>query len=553
MVSGKPVYMGLTRMAHHKGIDLDNSPLKNKFKQRIWPMALAACLTLSTSQAQNTGLPALGDGVGISLSAERQLGDRIARELYRDPDFLEDPVLDEYIQLLWAPLIKAAAARGELTPELEERFAWRILLGRDRSVNAFALPGGYLGVHLGLIAVVGSHDELASVLAHELSHVSQRHIARGISDQSKMAPWVIASMILGALAVSKSAQGAQALIVGGQAAAVQSQLSYSRDMEREADRVGYGILTDAGYDPRGFVGMFGKLQQAAGLNDSGAYPYLRSHPLTTERMADMQARQQLLTHSAPLGGSMAQSMLAARARVLSQPQADALKARTQEAEQPRSQDTPAHRVGALYGATLAHLLLNNLADSQRTLQTLLQSVHLNGLPSPDHSNASAAIDQSAMRWVRLLQAEVAYAQGQFQSSLNLLAASAATQDLQRPELIAASQALLRLPGHPMQAHITRQLRQRVQRAPHDGQAWDHLSRQLTQQGQALAALRAEGEAQVARLDWSGAVDRFRAAQDMAKQARMQAGDHIEASIVDVRLRFAQARLQELNAPSSSTR
>jgi predicted Zn-dependent protease len=158
-----------------------------------------------------------------------------------------------------------------------------------------------------------------------------------------------------------------------------------------------------------------------------------------------------------------------------------------------------------------------------------------------------------MRWVRLLQAEVAYAQGQFQSSLNLLAASAATQDLQRPELIAASQALLRLPGHPMQTHITRQLRQRVQMAPHDGQAWDHLARQLTHQGQSLAALRAEGEAQVARLDWSGAVDRFRAAQDMAKQSRMQAGDHIEASIVDVRLRFAQARLQELNAPSSSTR
>ena len=92
----------------------------------------------------------MGSSEGISLSAERKLGDRIARELYRDADYLEDPVLDEYIQRLWTPLVKAAAARGELSPELQERFAWRILLGRDRSVNAFALPGGYLGVHLGL-------------------------------------------------------------------------------------------------------------------------------------------------------------------------------------------------------------------------------------------------------------------------------------------------------------------------------------------------------------------------------------------------------------------
>ena len=102
-------------------------------------------LCMGTASSQTIGLPALGDGDSISLSAERQLGDRIARELFRDPDYLEDAVLDEYIQQLWAPLVRAAVARGELSPELQERFAWRILLGRDRSVNAFALPGGYLG------------------------------------------------------------------------------------------------------------------------------------------------------------------------------------------------------------------------------------------------------------------------------------------------------------------------------------------------------------------------------------------------------------------------
>ncbi|NDA99797.1 MAG: peptidase M48, partial [Betaproteobacteria bacterium] len=155
-------------------------------------------------------LPALGDAE-LSSSAERRLGDRIARELYRDPDYLDDPVLAEYVQAVWQPLLAAARARGDLPADLEARFAWEIMLGRDRSVNAFALPGGYFGLHLGLLASVSSADELASVLAHELSHVTQRHIARLIARQDQQAPWVVGAMILGALAASKSADAANAL------------------------------------------------------------------------------------------------------------------------------------------------------------------------------------------------------------------------------------------------------------------------------------------------------------------------------------------------------
>lgn len=89
-----------------------------------------------------TALPTLGDGAEITTSAERKLGDSIIRELYRDPDYIDDAVLNEYVQGLFRSLVQAAKARGELSPELEERFAWDILLGRDRTVNAFALPGG---------------------------------------------------------------------------------------------------------------------------------------------------------------------------------------------------------------------------------------------------------------------------------------------------------------------------------------------------------------------------------------------------------------------------
>ena len=271
----------------------------------------------TAGEPTNLQLPTLGDGSDMTSSDERRLGDRIAREIYRDPDYIDDPVLGEYVQGIWQPLLAAARARGDLTPELDERFAWEIMLGRDRTVNAFALPGGYLGVHLGLIAIVGSRDELASVLGHELSHVTQRHISRLMSKQGQQAPWLIGAMILGVLAASKSADAGNALIVGGQAVAAQTQLNFSRDMEREADRIGFGVMTQAGFEAQGFVSMFDKLQQASRLNDNGAYPYLRSHPLTTERIADMRARL-------PLGAATAVSatfsaehaMISARARAL---------------------------------------------------------------------------------------------------------------------------------------------------------------------------------------------------------------------------------------------
>lgn len=267
-------------------------PSRLKTRIAVGLQLLAASLTIAThapAQAQ-LRLPTLGDGAATTTSDERRLGDRIIRSLYRDPDYIDDAVLQEYVEGIWQHLVDAARTRGELSDELEERFAWEILLGRDRSVNAFALPGGYLGVHLGLIGVVSTRDELASVLAHELSHVTQRHIARLIAQQGKQTPLMIGSMILGALAASRSPDAAMAMMMGGQALAVQNQLNFSRDMEREADRMGYGLMAPAGFAPQGFVTMFDKLQQANRLNDNGSWPYLRSHPLTTERMADMHSR-----------------------------------------------------------------------------------------------------------------------------------------------------------------------------------------------------------------------------------------------------------------------
>ncbi len=473
-------------------------------------------------------LPTLGDGSEMSSSAERRLGDRIARELYRDPDYIDDPVLVEYVQGIWQPLLAAARARGDLSSELDERFAWEILLGRDRTVNAFALPGGYFGVHLGLIAVVSNRDELASVLGHELSHVTQRHISRLMAKQSQQAPWLLGAMILGVLAASKSSDAANALIVGGQAVAAQNQLNFSRDMEREADRVGFGVMTQAGFEAQGFVSMFDKLQQASRLNDNGAYPYLRSHPLTTERIADMQTRQSLAASSA---GSVVltteHALIAARARVLSNAGVDALRAFASEAAalQLNSQAT-SRQAGVLYGAALAASRLREFANARVHLARLAVLVRA---------------DEGAARLTRLLAAEVALAAGE--------AGHAEATLGRRPELLLAAQiATAQAQGMPdaRVSEVAQRLQVWLAAHPRDALAWQLLGGSYAAQGQTLSAIRADAETQVARQDYAAALDRFRAAQELVNQQRANnvPVDYIEASIVDTRKRQVEQLLKE---------
>jgi predicted Zn-dependent protease len=482
-------------------------------------MILVAMLAGASTHAQ---LPTLGDPSEMTSAAERKLGEKIARELYRDPDYLDDAVLAEYVQSLWQPLLVAARARGELTAELDERFAWTVLLGKDRSINAFALPGGWLGLHLGLISVTTTRDELASVLAHELSHVTQRHISRLMSQEKRQAPLVIAAMILGALAASKNADAANAVVAGGQAMAMQNQLNFSRDMEREADRIGYGVLTQAGFEPQGFVTMFDKLQQAARLNDNGSFPYLRTHPMTGERIADMQSRQQLAgrpgTAAAP---GLEHAMMAARARVLSNSGVDALRSHLAEADAAQAGTPRARQIGGLYAGALAAAKLRDNAAATRLAGRL---------------SAAVAGDAKALRLANLLAAEVALLAGDAARAASLVDPLAPG----RPEVLLFAQSRT-ASGRAVEA--AQRLQTWTALHPRDATAWQLLAGAYNASGQRLRAIRAEAEAQVAYLDYGAAMDRFRAAQDLVRRGGA-GGDHIEASIIDTRARQVESLLRE---------
>lgn len=461
--------------------------------------------------------------VKLGTSTERSIGDRLYRDIYRDTEYFDDAVVAEYLQSIWQPLLYSARKRSEITQELDSAFAWQLIQIRDRTVNAFALPGGYFGVHLGLIGIVSSRDELASVLAHELSHVTQRHIARLMSKQSEQTPWLVGAMILGALAASKNPGGANAVIVGGQAAAAQSQLNFSRDMEREADRTGFGVASDAGFSPQGFVSMFEKLQQSNRNNDSGNFPYLRSHPLTTERIADMKSRIPEGA-STVTTGTLEHAMVSARARLLSNSSVDALRNWYSETEPSLlAKLTSSQKVASLYGATLAAI---KLRDFSRAL------VYSNSL------QALVATDAQGARQSRYLRAELFMAEGRPDLALSTLGFSAAPKTradllLWIPLKVATGQA----DGAADAAQLW------LIDNPTDASMWQQLASARASQGRIVAAVRAEAEVNIAYFDYAAAVSRLKAAQLLYRSSPQNA-DHIEASIVDVRLRQVEQLLRE---------
>lgn len=344
---------------------------------------VAAPLTVN---AQN--LPSLGDTARAELSPlmERKLGDQIMRDIRRDRDYLDDAPVLEYLNNFGSSLLAARPeARGEAG------YDYFFFAVRDPSLNAFALPGGYIGVHSALMLAAQSESELASVLAHEIGHVAQRHIARMLGQQKQDSLIPLAAAVLAALAASSSSDASAALLMGGQGMAVQRQLNFSRDAEREADRVGLEILRESGFDTSGMVAFFGRMQSATRAYNDSAPAYLRSHPLTTERIADIQARTQEQRYKQRVD-SLDFHLIRARLRVLQDMSSQGLRNASTAFESQLQQKTRPQIAAAKYGLAFVALRQGSPAKAQE----LLQEAHAaaQGVSAPLHTSvfANLAID-----------------------------------------------------------------------------------------------------------------------------------------------------------------
>jgi predicted Zn-dependent protease len=530
-------------------------PLAQQMRAVVAIVLIAFSLITQPISHAADGLPQLGDGEEMSVAAEKKLGARIAREIYRDPDYIDDPVISAYVQRLWQPLLAAARKRGDISPE-QQQLSWEIMIGKDRSINAFALPGGYFGLHLGLVGAVSTRDELASVLAHELTHVSQRHIARQIGKQNQQSPWLLGAMILGSIAASKNPQAAAAVVSGAQAVSAQSQLNFSRDMEREADRIGFSILQEAGMDVRGFTGMFDKLQSANRINDNGSFPYLRTHPLTTERLGDMQSRLQLLPPTAPpqnvIGLQAEHAIIATRARLLSDSSVDAMRSElTQAAAALRTplaaNATTAQRIrqaAQLYGGAFAASKQRDTASALRYAAAARDAINLKDFGRvAGMEYARSAIELIVIDIVQSATSPSAEQQALATQALSNLRALP-NQSTERATLLAWAQ-LAHAGWFPNSStertQVIDELQTWLAERPRDALAWQALAAVQEAQGQKLRSLRAQAEARVALLDYGAALDRLKAAQEWA---RSNAANHIDASIIDTRTRAVQALVRE---------
>lgn len=347
---------------------------------------LILCLACNPLAAAE--LPDLGEVSReyFSDQDEQHLSRTIMLDIYADSHYLDDPEIEGYLEQLGYRLVSVSSRN-------QRDFNFFII--QDPSINAFALPGGNIGVHTGLLLTAQNESELASVLGHEIAHVTQDHIARMVATQSRSYWPTLAALGLALLASRANSNVASAAIASTQALAIQNQLNYTRDYEREADRIGYDTLSKAGFDPRAMPSFFTKLQRTNRLHDTSAPAYLRTHPLTSERIADMEVRVES-TPYLQIADSLDFQLVRARLRSREGTPIEAVKTFQAQLHDKRySQAAAVH-----YGLALAFLRARNYVGAEMEVQKL------GGKPterSPMIASLAARVAQEAGQTERALE------------------------------------------------------------------------------------------------------------------------------------------------------
>lgn len=475
-------------------------------------------------------LPDLGDGSGGALTpqAERRIGERVMREIRRDPDYIGDWLVRDYLNSVAARLAAAASAQfiGGYRPDFD------LFAIRDGQINAFSLPGGFIGVNSGLIVVTQTESELASVLGHEMGHVLQRHIARMLSESERTGLAALAGVLFGILAgvLAHSGDLGAGIALGSQAYAVDSQLRFSRAAEHEADRVGFQLLTGAGYDPWGMVAFFERLERDS-MEDTGVPAYARTHPLTGERIADMQDRARRAAYRQPHQASE-YGFVRARVRVL---QDRTRNEYIDEVSRLRAEleDRTALNVAAnWYGIAYAQTLLERYDDATASLA--------NSRAAFAHFEAADGSKTRNSPSLDVLAVDIARRSGRVDDAVRLGEAAHKAW----PGSHAATDALLQSLIAARRFKEAQTLaRSQTEAEPQQDAWWLYLAQASAGLGDALTQHRAMAEKLALDGAWPSAIRQLKEARDM-KSVGYYDLSTIEARLHDFEARYKQERQDE---------
>lgn len=325
-----------------------------------WPQERSTPILVPKQPVQNS-LPNLGSTANsvLNRAEEYQVGRLMVRDLRNENALLDDVETTDYLQNLGSR-IAAEAQEGE------HRFTFFAV--QDRSLNAFALPGGFIGLHTGLITLTNSEAELAGVIAHEAGHVVQRHIARAVEAQGRIGLGTLAGMLGGILigAATGNADAIPGVIALGQGTAMQKQINFTRMEEHEADRVGIGYLAAAGFDPNGMASFFTTMMRSRGLSGDDIPALLLTHPVDTVRLSEARARIQAMPEMPRRPDSASYPFIRERVRVLTAQTSSDMRKYYQRELGARPGDRALR-----YGAALAEMRDNKAAAALEILKPLL--------------------------------------------------------------------------------------------------------------------------------------------------------------------------------------
>ena len=460
----------------------------------------------------DTSLPDLGDVSQTVLTPqdEDRIGQQIMRDVSTSDDVVQDIEIIDYLNALGNRLVAAS-------PDKLQKFNFFVV--QDNSINAFAMPGGVVGVHTGLIAVSNSESELASVLGHEIGHVSQHHLARMLASQKYDTFKNIAGIALALLVARSNPELANGALAASSAVGVQCQLDYTREHEREADRVGLSILDAAGFDVRAMPAFFTTLQRGTRFTEGTAPSFLRTHPLTAERIADVANRVESMPYR-QVADSLTFNLVKAKLRANTGLAQDAVEQFQDNLKEHRfANETAEH-----YGLALAMLRKNDVAGAQNQMQWLRKNVQKN--------NGQNALTESPM--IETLDARIQVARNNPQAAAAQYAKGLSVFPAHRGLIYGYAEHFLAINQFDKAIKLV-QDKQKLY--PNDAYFYDILAKAFAAKNKNLLRFQAQGEAYYRQYNLQKAIEQMELA------AKAKDGNFYEQSIVEARLKQLR-RLEE---------